>query len=130
MTEYNMVLIGHIPAKKNLKTPVRNKEGKVRFYNPGQADIDRLALQVPAELRDLRLRHADFEFWFQVPDGRRDRDNSVTTLFDIFVQMGVIWNDSIARSNGKITIHPATLGDVAKTIIKITDTGRDLWPTK
>lgn len=128
MTEHLIVLIGAVPSKKNEKTPFKNKAGKMRFYNPSQAAIDRLSMQVPATVRDLGLLHPDIEFTFTVPHGGMDTDNTVTTLMDILVTMGVLQNDSVARNNGRKTINPAVRGDVARTTIKLTDTGIDRWP--
>lgn len=128
---YTISLIGKVVAKKNLKRTFRARNGKmVATYGAGQQDLDRLAMQVPAEVRDLGLVHPDIEFFFTVPDGRIDTDNSVTTCMDILVKMGVLQNDSVARNNGRKIIHPAQRGPIAKTTIMLIDTGLNRWPNK
>lgn len=130
-TEYVICLIGKVIAKKNLKRTFRGKDGKMAVtYGAGQDALDRLSMQIPGEVRDLGLLHPDIEFFFTVPDGRIDTDNSITTLMDILVKMGVLQDDSVAKNNGTKTIHPARRGDVATTIIKLTDRGLNQWPEK
>jgi hypothetical protein len=128
---HTICLIGHVPAKKNSTHSVDiGGKRKTIYSKDTYEELDRLAFQIPPEVRDLQLIHPEIEFWITVPQGRSDRDNTVTSCLDLLVLYGVLTNDSIASCNGKITIHPAVRGDIHKTIIKLTESehGSDPWP--
>lgn len=130
MKVHTMELLGHIPAKKNAKVPIVTESGKRRmiYSKDAQVELDRLALQIPAEVRDLNLEHPAIDFYPTVTTGASDRDNSQTTCLDLLVSYGVIRNDSVAACNGRMTMHTAERGDVARMVIKLTETTENLWP--
>jgi hypothetical protein len=128
---YTIRLIGHVPAKKNsTHSIIIGGKRRTIYSRDSYIELDRLAYQIPPEVRDLKLIHPEIEFWITVPQGRSDRDNTVTSCLDLLVLYGVLVNDSIASCNGKMTIHPAVRGDIHKTIIKLTESehGSDPWP--
>jgi hypothetical protein len=88
-----------------------------------QTELDRLAVQIPAECRDLNLLHPDLDVTFWVLDRRSDRDNMLTTLLDLLKDYGVIRNDSIAQCNGTVILRPAIICDHYKTVIILTKGG-------
>jgi hypothetical protein len=118
---YEIELFGKPIAKKNDKIPFRNKAGKMRFRYGGQAELDSLMVQVPGELRDLKLMHPRIEFFFTVAKRKFDRDNAQTTLLDILVKMGTLAGDSVATCNGSMVIHPAVISDHWFTRILLTE---------
>lgn len=127
---YMIYLSGLVPSKKNEKIPKRNKAGKIRMHYQAQPEIDRLADQIPPDMRDLGLLHPDIEIWFGVTHGKGDRDGKEATVLDLLKKYGVIQDDCIAKFNGKVTIHPADRHATDYVLIKLTDTGIDWWPEK
>jgi Holliday junction resolvase RusA-like endonuclease len=120
---YEITLFGQVPGKKNRYSPTVNKKtGKAMFIKDSklQKELDDLLVQIPGELRNLRLESPDIEVELTVPNGRADRDNIFTSLLDVLVQARVLRNDSTAASNGRYTIYPATISDYYKTVIRIT----------
>ena len=113
-------LWGSVPSKKNSYRPRKGGKG---FYKDDklQAELDYLTLQIPAEMRGLKLQHPDMTFRFTVAKGatRRDRDNMCQTLIDVLVSAGVLWDDSISQCNGRIIIEPAVVGDQFHTIVEL-----------
>jgi hypothetical protein len=105
---FTIELRGHIAAKKNNWRP--RKGGGIVLDKDARTAIDRLAMQIPGHIRDLHLESPDIEFIFSYERANWDRDNAVTTLLDILVQMGTLVDDNIRRCNGRITIHPAIQG--------------------
>jgi hypothetical protein len=105
-----ITLRGHIPSKKNSYSPRKDKPG---FFKNSklQVQLDRLALQIPGEYRDLKLESPDLHFYFTYEKANWDTDNAMTTLIDLLVQYGVLANDNIRRLNGFKVIHPAVKGD-------------------
>lgn len=127
---YEFELLSKVPAKKNMLRPVRRKNGKLGLVNDRQASslLDYIAMQIPPEVRDLGLLHPNIEFTFGVPseyftgkaNRRWDRDNAITGLLDVFVDMGVLRDDSISCCNGTITIHPAIVDKDWRTHVVLT----------
>ena len=115
-----ILLLGKTPSKKNRYTP--RKGGKGFFKNSDlQAELDRLSIQIPAEARDLRLRHPAIDFFFTYTIANFDRDNAVVTLMDILTGYAVLdGSDNIAHCNGTITIHPAVRGEQDSVRIVLT----------
>ena len=112
-------LSGHVPSKKNSYTPQPNGKGFFKNQNL-QTAIDRLAMQIPGEFRDLNLVSPEINFHFVYERANWDRDGAAVTLLDILVQMSVLKNDNLASCNGLIQIHPAVRGDQdAVTIVLI-----------
>ena len=116
---------GTVPSKKNSYTP--RSRGKGFFKSKSlQEAIDRLALQIPAEVRDLHLDSPDITFHFTFRKFNADRDNKVTCLLDVLVAYGVLADDNTLRCNGRITIEPAVRGEYDS--VTITLVPRDsLW---
>ena len=110
MEPIELTLIGKVPSKKNRYTP--NKDGK-GFHkdNRLQTELDRLAMQVPGECRDLRLISPSIDFYQTYTKANSDRDNCAQCILDILVGMGTLVDDNIAQCNGRITIHPAVRGE-------------------
>ena len=114
-----IILLGHVPSKKNRYTP--RKGGKGFFKNSDlQTELDRLAMQIPAEARDLRLEHPDVAFFFTYTKANWDRDNAVQCLMDLLVQYKTLEDDNLAHCNGTITIHPAVRGEQDSVRIVLT----------
>ena len=115
---YEIELSGPLPSKKNRYMPRRDRPGF--FKNQRLRDeLDRLIIQVPGQLRDLKLEHPNITMQMFVRNSQKDRDNGLTAILDILVCAGVLKNDSIARCNGKITLLPAIFTDYDKTIITL-----------
>lgn len=101
-----IIFRGHIPSKKNSYSPRKDKPG---FFKNSklQTQLDRLALQIPGEYRDLKLESPDLHFYFTYEKANWDTDNAMTTLLDLLVRYGVLKNDNIKSLNGLKVIHPA-----------------------
>lgn len=115
---WELQLWGEVPSKKNAYTPRANGRGMFKSAAL-DAKINYLLLQIPPELRGLKLLHPNITFSFTVPDRRRDRDNMAQCLLDAMVQAGVLANDNIASCNGRIVIEPAQIGDQFHTRITL-----------
>ncbi len=103
-------LRGKTPAKKNNWHPRRG--GGVGITDPAiQTMIDRMAMQIPGHVRDLKLVSPEIHFHFFYEKANWDRDNAVTTLLDILVKYGTLQDDNVAQCNGPILIHPAERSD-------------------
>jgi len=117
----NIVLefIGEVPAKKNEKMPVIRNSGKPSLITKPKSSlaVDRLAIQIPGFARDIYLKHPDLDMYFIVPRGNVDRDNVLSTILDLLWQYGVIEDDNVKHFNGRITLHPAVIGDTWKTTV-------------
>lgn len=114
-----VILFGKVIAKKNLygihpTTHKPFKNAKVL------AELNQLIAQIDGYERNAFLEHPDIDLYFEAVHGAMDRDNALTTILDIFKEVSILVNDSIAQCNGKITIHPATWGEVWKTTIVLT----------
>lgn len=101
---------GRVPSKKNRYSPRKDKPG---FFKDSklQAELDRLAMQIPGQYRDLKLESPIVDFFFCYVKANWDRDNAAQALTDLLVEYGVLANDNIRRFNGTVTIHPAVLSD-------------------
>lgn len=127
---WTIELLGHVPAKKNTTVSVMvGKKRRTIYAAKTYTELDRLAMQIPGEARDIHLLHPEIDFYMTTVDGRSDRDNAVTSCLDLLVLYGVLSNDTIASCNNRITIHPAKKGEVAKTVIVLTENTSDaeLW---
>lgn len=102
--------LGKIPSKKNSYTPRKGGHGMFKSKELTQ-QLDRLAMQIPGDVRDLKLESPEIDFYFRYQSANWDRDNAATSLMDLLVNYGVLVNDNIKRSNGRITIHPAEHGE-------------------
>lgn len=123
---YEITLLGAVIGKKNRLTV--NRGGRFTYGGGTHEAMDRLGIQIPPDVRDLQLKHPDLDVTFAVTDGKKDRDNSLTTIIDLLVRYGVIAQDNIAQFNGTITVHPAIKGAANTTWIVLTDRGIDRWP--
>lgn len=125
---YSLELIGKIPSKKNMLRPRFGSGGKgIRISTGAREQLDRLEMQIPAELRDLGLVHPDMVVQFMMPEGRSDRDNMLVTLLDFLVKYGVIKNDSVASFNGQIVLFPAIPAEDYITKITFAPNPRNGW---
>jgi hypothetical protein len=113
-----LFLRGKVPSKKNAYTPNKNGKGLHKSRDL-QTAIDRLALQIPAEFRDLKLVSPDITFDFVYQKFNSDRDNQMTCLMDILVQYSVLRGDNATSCNGRITINPAVRGEYDAVTITI-----------
>jgi hypothetical protein len=97
---------GHPPSKKNLYSPRKDRPGM--FKNAAlRTALDRLAIQIPSDARDLKLENPDIGVYFYYTKANWDRTNAWQTIEDLLVEYGVLSDDNIRRNNGTITIHPA-----------------------
>ena len=108
--EYEIVLYGAPFSKKNRYMPRKDKPG---FFKGSRLEdqINRMSLQITGEMRDLKLRHPDVTVEMHSPHGRFDRDNFLTALLDILVNMGVIVDDNVSNFNGTMTVLPCVSED-------------------
>jgi hypothetical protein len=97
-------------SKKNFWRPGKNGRG-IYLDKKTRALVERMELQVPAEVRDLRLESPDMIWTFRYTNGHADRDGIMVTVLDILQKYGVLVNDSITRCNGLWTVHPAERGE-------------------
>jgi hypothetical protein len=120
---YEITLWQKVSSKKNKYLPMIIG-GKASLIKDSKLrkELDALASQIPASMRNLNLEHPEIEVMMTVADGRSDRDNVLVTIMDLLVSTGVLRNDSIAASNGKITVYPAILSDHFKTVVRLTPT--------
>jgi Holliday junction resolvase RusA-like endonuclease len=101
---------GHVPSKKNSYSPRKDKPGL--FKNTAlQAQLDRLALQIPADVRGICLESPDLHFYFTYEKANWDPDNAMTTVIDLLVEYCVLRDDNLRRCNGTKVIHPAVKGE-------------------
>jgi Holliday junction resolvase RusA-like endonuclease len=120
--KYELTLFGELPSHKNEKVATLRKRKKdtkkgvagstymgIRTKSAVKDAMDRAGLQIPGDMRDLKLRHPKIEFYFKVARVNVDRDNIVSTVLDLLVRYGVLENDSISSCNHTITIYPAML---------------------
>jgi hypothetical protein len=97
---------GRIPSTKNRYTP--SKGGKGFFKDPTlQAELDRIALQIPGWARDMKLESPEIHVHLKYTKATYDRTNVWQALEDLLVKYGCLSNDNIKRANGMVTIHPA-----------------------
>lgn len=118
-------LFGQIPNKKDYLVATINKKTwrQSRFYRKDVRDmIDRLTLQVPAEYRDLKLRHPDIFLECTVPKATGDKDGWLTTVLDVLKTTGVIVDDNIEHCNGRIEIAPAKVSDHWRAVVTLRPT--------
>jgi Holliday junction resolvase RusA-like endonuclease len=94
------VLYGHCPSKKNLWK--RGKGGRTYIDSETQALIDALTVQARAQWKHKQVTHPRMSIQFFARDGRRDRDNLLTTVLDCLREAGVIVNDNIKSFNAMI----------------------------
>lgn len=100
-----------------------------------QAKIDYLAMQIPPELRNLKLEHPGVMYQFYLPKNTKhhrpwesDWDGRVTLLQDLLVKFGVFREDSFTRHNGTKLIPPAIeIDGPDEVVITITPQG-DIEP--
>lgn len=118
--QYELRIIGEILSHKNQKAAVmarrrhdtaKGKAGtpyaKVVTKSVAKESMNRAAMQIPGELRDLKLEHPDLDVQFVVGRENVDRDNILSSILDLMVHYGVLSSDSVAKCNGTIVLHPA-----------------------
>lgn len=124
---YEITLFGQLISKKNMympRTVGKGKNMKVIFIKNSQlqSKLDALACQIPADMRDLKLQNPDIRLEMTVAHQSGDQDGAYTTLLDILVSAGVLYNDNIKRNNGRKILEPCVLSDHWKTVITLTTT--------
>ena len=82
----NLVLHGHCPSTKNLWK--RGKGGRTYIDNETKVLIDALTVQANAQWKREPVTHPWMSIQFFVRDGRRDRDNLLTTVLDCLREAG------------------------------------------
>lgn len=119
--------LGETVSTKNQKMPVLRRTGKAGIAIKPEARLarDRLASQIPGYLRDLNLQHPDVDVYFWVGRKRVDRDNIWSTICDLLVTYGVLSGDSVKHLNGRITLHPAVIGEDWRTLVILHPACRD-----
>jgi hypothetical protein len=113
---YEIPLWGRVCSKKNAYRTRKDRPGMFKD-TALRRELDRLALQIPGELRGLELVHPAIEVFFEIPKpaGRQrpdaaDRDGKLTTILDLLVAYKVLKDDSIRYCNGTVIVHPAKIG--------------------
>jgi hypothetical protein len=122
---YELILHGQLVSKKNLYMPRIVGKGsaqKVIFIKNSelQSKLDSLACQIPADMRNLKLESPDIHVEMTVAHQQGDQDGAYTTLLDILVEYGVLYNDNIKRCNGRKILEPCTISDHWKTVVTLT----------
>lgn len=112
-----LILSGQCPSKKNMYR--RSKNGGMFLNREVVAQIDALILQARAQWGRGPIAHPDLEFTFYVKDRRGDRDNKLGTCMDVLQKAGVLLNDNIASSNGRLVILPAVVDKSERVVIRI-----------
>ena len=120
--KYEITILGELPSHKNEKVATRRKRKKdtakgvagttymgIRTKSAVKDAMDRAGLQIPGELRDLKLRHPDIEMFCVVGREDVDTDNIFSTVLDILVKYGVLADDNCRHCNGTKTSHPAKI---------------------
>jgi hypothetical protein len=97
-------------AKKNQWRPRAGGKG-IFLDSTTRQKLTSLELQVPGDVRDLKLEHPDMEWFFTYTHARIDRDNIKQTILDILVKYGVLAGDNFAHLNGLEITHPAVRGE-------------------
>lgn len=119
---HTLTIFGEILSHKNEKAAVmarrrkdtaKGKAGtqyaKVVTKSVAKESMNRAAMQIPGELRDLKLQHPDLDVYFVVGRLNVDRDNILSSVLDLLVEYGVLADDNVAQFNGAVTLHPAML---------------------
>lgn len=127
MPEYVLEFHGEPPAHKNEKMPAmrRRKDGSkyagLITKPESKLMMDRLALQIPGSLRDLKLRHPDITMQFYVGREDVDKSNMWCAIEDLLWKYGVLVDDSVKHSNGHFHMPPAIVigGNNWKSIVTL-----------
>jgi hypothetical protein len=118
---HEITLWGQLVSKKNMYTPIKTESGVIFIKNSQlQAKINALACQIPADMRGLKLENPDILVRMTVAHQQGDQDGAYTTLLDILVDAGVLWNDNIKRCNGRKILEPCVVSDHWKTVVILT----------
>jgi Holliday junction resolvase RusA-like endonuclease len=88
---FELVLWGHVQAKKNNWRPMRG-----RIVPLSQPAVEPLIAQARAQWPHEPLDRACVRIRFYVPSRRGDLDNKLTTILDVLCSAGVLRNDNIA----------------------------------
>lgn len=120
---YELSFDGPVPSKKNAQLQGTAKSGKkYRYYAKGvQKAMSDLEMQVPGELRDLRLEHPKAELFLTAPVDTIDVDGVWTCLVDVLKKQGVITDDNLKHFNGGVYLAPAVISDHWLTVVKLTE---------
>lgn len=106
---HTLKLVGPVPSKKNNLAP-RGPKGRLGVSRHIQSQLDALVMQAMMQWgRKAPLEHPSMDFRIHCLSGQQDRDNIVTSLLDCLKKAGVILDDSTARCNGRLVIHPSIL---------------------
>jgi hypothetical protein len=115
---------GQVISKKNLYMPTIAGGTVIFIKNSAlQAKLDTLACQIPGDYRDIKLENPDIRVEMTVAHIRGDQDGAYTTLLDLLVDAGVLYNDNIARCNGRKILEPCVISDHWKTVVTLTPRG-------
>lgn len=102
-----LVLHGHCPSKKN-GYGVGAGGHSVVLPAEMRKQIETLTLQAMFQWKlGAPVEHADLTFQFFVHQARRDRDGILVTVLDCLQAAGVLVNDNLKRSNGRMVLEPA-----------------------
>ena len=121
-----LTFYGEPPAHKNEKMPIRRRKkngemGMGLATKPAAKEaMNRLAVQITGEYRDLKIRHPHVEVWFYVMRDDFDRSNGWCCIEDLLWQYGVTVDDCVREFNGELLIHPAILCKEWKTVVALT----------
>ncbi len=131
-TYYELEILGELPSHKNEKQGVirtrtrdtaKGSAGSTYAGVMTKPDVklilQRAAMQIPGELRDLKLRHPEMVVHFTVAREDVDRDNIFSTVLDMLYDYGVIADDNVRHFNGVVKLMPAIVGEEWKTWIQM-----------
>jgi Holliday junction resolvase RusA-like endonuclease len=116
--DYQFEILGALISKKNNYVP----NGKSFFKPQKVKNAEQMVwLQIPDEVRDLKLENPDIVIECHIPkkSWRSDRDNGYTFLQDMLVKAGVLSDDSINHCNGFIILIPVAEASEYKTKVRI-----------
>jgi len=119
---HTLVLLGHMPSKKNNLRPRFGKGRGLMNSREVTAIIQGFEIQARAAWRGKpTIERAKISATFCVPNGFGDLDGKYTTLQDVLVKAGVIRNDTIARVPAHMVDH--VIGDDEGVSVEILDLG-------
>lgn len=105
----HLVLVGSVPSKKNNRS---HTGARAHYDKETAAAIETLIDQARLQWRRRpALDSPEMHFTVFCVNARQDIDGILTTLLDVLVKAGVLFDDSIRWCNGLKVILPATICD-------------------
>ncbi len=118
--DVTLTLWGHCPSKKNAWT--RSGGESTTMFLPPEVK-NRIAVLTTQILFQWKypapVEHPDITMKFFVRDQRRDRDGILVTILDCLQAAGVLVNDNIAHSNGRLVLEPCKVVEESEERVEI-----------